>query len=90
MSLGDYDAENEFCTINYSLAEQARAAGIPLHQRMMVALQWTVKFYAAAVLSLLGVLLVVLVLLAILDKVKVLQNLVQKAAANVGRSKPGV
>ncbi len=51
VQLGDFDAENEFCTVKYSLREDTYVpTGIPFLQRAMVALEWTVKYYLAFVL----------------------------------------
>ena len=46
MSLGDYDQENEFCTVRLSLEEKGAAApGISIRHRLIVALAWTIKYY---------------------------------------------
>jgi hypothetical protein len=52
VQLGDYDAENEFCTVKYNLTEKAVTIkeSIPFLYRVMVALQWTIKFYFVFVL----------------------------------------
>lgn len=46
VSLGNYDEENEFCTIQFTLKE-VKAASIPLLHRIMVAFAWAVKYYLA-------------------------------------------
>jgi hypothetical protein len=44
--LGDFDQANEFCTVRYNLREQQNLqAGIPFFKRVMVALEWTIKYY---------------------------------------------
>ena len=46
VSLGNYDEQNEFCTVRLSLAEQGAAvAGISFRHRAIVALAWTIKYY---------------------------------------------
>ncbi|MCB1238012.1 MAG: DUF4349 domain-containing protein [Verrucomicrobiae bacterium] len=51
VSLGDYDLENEFCTIKCSLLEVVAGTtgriGIP--QRLKVAFEWTVRIYSRLV-----------------------------------------
>lgn len=49
VQLGDYDTENEFCTVKVTLDERARQRGIPWLTRMKVALEWTIKYYALLV-----------------------------------------
>jgi hypothetical protein len=44
--LGEYDEENEFCTIKFLLKEIAPAKGIPFIRRAKVAFEWTAKYYA--------------------------------------------
>lgn len=49
--LGDYDEENEFCTVKYTLSEDTSIVQtIPFIQRFLVALQWTIKYYFVFVL----------------------------------------
>jgi len=44
VSLGNFDDENEFCTVKFSLTE-GREITIGILQRIKVALEWTVKTY---------------------------------------------
>ncbi|MDB9836050.1 DUF4349 domain-containing protein, partial [Flavobacteriaceae bacterium] len=44
VSLGDFDDENEFCTVQFSLLE-GKEVKIGIMQRIKVALEWTVKIY---------------------------------------------
>jgi len=44
VSLGNFDDENEFCTVKVTLSE-GRELHIGLMQRLKVALEWTVKYY---------------------------------------------
>ncbi|MBC9930856.1 DUF4349 domain-containing protein [Chitinophaga qingshengii] len=45
VELGNFDEENEFCTIQFSMYEGAAQRGIPFYSRVKTALEWTVKYY---------------------------------------------
>ncbi|QJB35219.1 DUF4349 domain-containing protein [Chitinophaga oryzae] len=45
VELGNFDEENEFCTIQFSMYEGAALQGIPFYSRLKTALEWTVKYY---------------------------------------------
>jgi hypothetical protein len=48
VELGDYDQENEFCTVKLSLAEIGAPAivpGISFRHRVVVALAWSIRYY---------------------------------------------
>lgn len=46
IDLGEFDEENEFCTIKYTLEErQVRTTNISIAQRLKVAFEWTVEYY---------------------------------------------
>ena len=49
VQLGDYDTENEFCTVKVTLREQPGPGGIAFLTRVKVALEWTIKYYALLV-----------------------------------------
>ena len=44
VSLGDFDDENEFCTVKYALQE-SYIQEISIYHRLKVSLEWTVKIY---------------------------------------------
>lgn len=48
VSLGDFDAENEFCTVKFTLSEYSKYE-ITLIHRIKVALEWTIKYYAVMI-----------------------------------------
>ncbi|MCI4668576.1 MAG: DUF4349 domain-containing protein [Bacteroidia bacterium] len=50
VQLGNYDAENEFCTIKFSLTEKMEQR-ISIGHRMKVALEWSLKIYLRILLS---------------------------------------
>jgi hypothetical protein len=49
--LGEYDAENEFCTVKLTLSESGKIPGIPFAQRLKVAFEWTVAVYAGLMMT---------------------------------------
>ncbi len=69
VSLGNFDAENEFCTVMLSLSE-GRQVEIGLLQRIKAALEWTITIYLKwmAVLGLMG--LFVYLSLASMEKIR--------------------
>ncbi len=77
VSLGDFDAENEFVTVKMLLAEAKAAAirSISFVNRALVAFTWTVKYYAllwlslaAAIIAGLGATLLVRIFVNLLPK----------------------
>ncbi len=46
VNLGDFDSENEFCTVKFSLIEKSGAKTISTPYRIYVAFCWTAKYYA--------------------------------------------
>ena len=51
VSLGNFDDENEFCTVKVALSE-GRELNIGLLQRVKVALEWTIKYYLLLMVAL--------------------------------------
>jgi hypothetical protein len=49
VELGNFDAENEFCTVQFSMYEGAAERSVGLVTRLKVALEWTIKYYAVFV-----------------------------------------
>ncbi|PUZ24718.1 hypothetical protein DCC81_10240 [Chitinophaga parva] len=79
VSLGNFNSENEFCTIRLSLYEGARKiTGITFPQRLKVALQWTIRYYALLMTGLAAASILVFFMLLILDKLHVIQNTLKK------------
>lgn len=79
VELGNFDPENEFCTIKLSMYESDAPKGITVMRRIKVALEWTIKYYSVTVFTILGLSLTVLIILAIVDKLKVMTGLSGKA-----------
>ncbi|GAB3636393.1 hypothetical protein GCM10027422_19830 [Hymenobacter arcticus] len=75
VELGNFDAENEFCTVKFSLYEGATEKSISLIHRLKVALEWTVKYFAILVFASLGLSVTTFVLLLLADKLKLLAAL---------------
>jgi len=78
VELGNFDTENEFCTIKFSLYEGATGQKISFLQRFKIALEWTIKYYAILIFTLLGLLSGVFILLLILDKLNAIQTVANK------------
>lgn len=72
VELGNFDVENEFCTIRISVYEGAAEKKINFMHRIKVALEWTIKYFAVIVLSVCLVAFCVFLLILIADKLKVL------------------
>ena len=73
VELGNFDTENEFCTVKLSLYEGATEKNIPLLRRIKVALEWTINYFAVIVFSILGMSLGIFVLLLIVDRLKIMK-----------------
>lgn len=73
VQLGNFNTENEFCTVKFSLYEGHPKAGISFLQRVKVALEWTVQFYLLCVGITFFIALSSFILLLIIDKLKIMQ-----------------
>ncbi len=71
VDLGNYNTENEFCTLRFSLFEGRQRRAMPFLQRVRSSLEWTVKYYAESVFVLAGILLCSLLLLLVFDRLKI-------------------
>ena len=82
VKLGEFDTENEFCTIKFSLQESGRAVKVgwftPIVKRLKVAFEWTVKFFALTNFLLFFIVLGILVFIIILEKLKIFPDLLKK------------
>lgn len=77
VKLGDYDEENEFCTIRFSLVE-GKIIPVSLLHRIKVAFEWTVRFYLQFVFIVFICLASAFLTLLIFDKLKVLSGIIKK------------
>lgn len=78
VELGNFDTENEFCTVKLSLYEGATEKKISFIHRVRVALEWTIHFFTYLVFAALGVLCASFVLLVIIDRLKVINRIAKK------------
>ena len=78
VDLGNFNSENEFCTLRFSLFEGSARKTITFFQRVTIALEWTIKYYAVFIVALAGVLLCAFLLLLIIDRLKLLTAVVSK------------
>ena len=72
VELGNFDAENEFCTVKLSMYEGASEKNISFIGRIKVALEWTIKYFAIIVVTTLVLTLGIFVLLLLMDKLKII------------------
>jgi hypothetical protein len=77
VSLGDFDEENEFCTINFAMYEGKIVKQSFLH-RLKVSLEWTILTYAELVALILIIFLTSFIILLVIEKLKILQAIVRK------------
>ncbi len=77
VSLGDFDDENEFCTVQFSLVE-GKEVKIGVMQRVKVALEWTIKTYMRLMITLFFITLFAYFVLRGIDRWKILAHLVNK------------
>jgi Domain of unknown function (DUF4349) len=78
VELGNFDTENEFCTVKLSMYEGATEKNISFMHRVKVALEWTIKYFAILVFSLLVVSFTIFILLLIVDKLNILKAITNK------------
>lgn len=77
VQLGNYDEENEFCTIKFSLLEGAKNK-ISLLHRIKVAFDWTITTYLQWIAILFFMSGLVYVILLITDKLNLFNNAINK------------
>ncbi len=77
VSLGDFDDENEFCTVQFSLIE-GKEVEIGTLQRVKVALEWTIKIYLKIMITLFFLTLFAYLLLLSIEKLKILERVINK------------
>lgn len=78
VELGNFNTENEFCTVRFSMYEGATEKSISFIHRTKVALEWTVKYFAIIVITSLFLSLTLLILLLIVDKLKIINTITNK------------
>ncbi|MCS3802117.1 DUF4349 domain-containing protein [Niastella sp. OAS944] len=78
VELGNFDTENEFCTVRFSLYEGAPDKKISFMRRLKVALEWTIKYYAILIISLLALVAAAFIILLLIDKLKLIKMVTNK------------
>ncbi|MHA4807016.1 DUF4349 domain-containing protein [Flavitalea flava] len=78
VDLGNYNTENEFCTLRFSLFEGTPGTKIGLFYRVKIALEWSLKYYAVTMIALVCVVIAAFFLLQVLDKLKVISAVTGK------------
>lgn len=78
VDLGNYNTENEFCTLRFSLYEGSVRKAASLYQRVKISLEWTIRYFAVTVVGLAGVLVCSFFLLLIIDRLKILAAVVTR------------
>ncbi len=70
VELGNFDTENEFCSVRFSLFEGATERKISMAQRLKAALEWTLEFYALTIVCIVGVTLTSLLVVLLVDRLR--------------------
>jgi hypothetical protein len=78
VELGNFDTENEFCTVKLSMYEGATERNISFIHRIKVALEWTIKYFAIISITTLILSLTIFLLLLIVDKLKIINAINDK------------
>jgi hypothetical protein len=78
VELGNFDAENEFCTVKLSMYEGMTELNISFIYRVKVALEWTIKYFALIALTTLILSITFFILLLIIDKLKIISTIKTK------------
>lgn len=77
VSLGDFDNENEFCTVKFSIKE-GKEVNISFIHRVKVALEWTIKMYLRIMVTLFFLSLFAYLVLLVIEKTRLLESIVNK------------
>jgi hypothetical protein len=72
VELGNFDSENEFCTVKLSMYEGATEINISLIHRVKVAFEWAIKYFAIIVLAALVSAATIFIILLIVDKMEII------------------
>ncbi len=74
VSLGDFDDENEFCTVQFSLIE-GKAYKVSFLHRIKVALEWSVSLYFQMVIIVSGFMILAYLLVLLIDRLKLIEKI---------------
>jgi hypothetical protein len=75
VELGNFDKENEFCTVRFSLFETAAVKKITFLYRVKVALEWTIEYFTLTMVAVALSSLSIFIILLIIDKLKILKTI---------------
>lgn len=78
VELGNFDTENEFCTVKLSMYEGTTEKNISFIHRIKDALEWTIKYFAIISITAFILSLTIFILLLIVDKLKVINAINNK------------
>ncbi|SFC53215.1 DUF4349 domain-containing protein [Flavobacterium phragmitis] len=78
VELGNFNTENEFCTVRFSMYEGAAEKSISFIHRAKVALEWTIKQFTLLVITVFFLSLTIFILLITVDKLKIISALNKK------------
>lgn len=79
VELGNFDSENEFCSIRFSLYEGASEKQISLLHRLKVAFEWTIQYYLMMIFGVLCLSAFIFMALLIIDRWNILRAIVDKS-----------
>ncbi len=79
VELGNFDSENEFCSIRFSLYEGASEKKISLLHRLKVAFEWTIQYYVTMIFGILCLSAFIFIALLIIDRWNILRAIVDKS-----------
>lgn len=77
VELGNFDSENEFCTIKFSLYEGASEHKVSMIHRVKVSLEWTIQYFAILMFALVCMSIGIFIILLVIDKLKILKSIQQ-------------
>lgn len=77
VNLGDFDLENEFCTVKFYLME-GKEYTISTTHRIKTALEWTIKAYMGIMVVLFFIVATSYVILLLVEKLRILERIVSK------------
>lgn len=77
VSLGDFDDENEFCTVQFSLLE-GKEVKISFTHRVKVSLEWTINFYLRIIVILFFLTFFAYLLLLLIDKLNLIGRILNE------------
>ncbi|MCP4440437.1 MAG: DUF4349 domain-containing protein [Aureispira sp.] len=79
VQMGNFDSENEFCTVNILLQEQqVLTIEIGVMHRLKVAIEWTIKYYLFLMVSLCFALIAAYVGIKVINESKILYKIKDK------------